>query len=1034
MNARLTTLFALVVLASCGKTSATGDAGPFDSGVVIFDAGQPDAGRPPVDAGVPDAGPKPMLAITQVLPPRGSSAGGTQVTLVGSGFLAGFATTGSEAKPSTIIKFKSNEVLDFEIIDDGTIALTAPPGVAGTATITITNPNGASLCNSCFTYFDDLVVTGLSPTQGPLAGGSEVIITGQGFTTGTQVLFGTRSSPKVTFVSAAQVKAVAPRGAQADLVDVVVYDKSGVSTQRRAFQYVADLRVSAVAPLVGPQAGGTTVVLTGQGFTGATQVSFGSNPAASFTVDGDTQVTAVTPAASAAGAVDLTLVTPGDRQVVKNAFTYVAAGGGFAVYGLFPHVVSAGDTVTLTGQALDQAPLSVSIGGVVATVGAVTANTATLTVPPRGAAPRKSDVAVTSSGTATLTGGATWRIGLMSMTPSTGPTAGGTPATVTATALPAQVDAFVGAMSAASPSVTGETLLTFATPAGSGGAPSDLRVRESADPENEAVLPAAFTFLEPLSIGRVQPDRGAVAGGTLVTVLGSGFGASTVVDFGTARAKDLKVIDSHTLTCRTPKAAVGVVDVTVQRLTETDRLPGGFSYFDPRSISGGLSGGPLVGTINVTVLDGDQQNYGAPVPLVNVMLGTDPTTPFQGVTDQRGQLTLSDPSLVKAQTVTVWKDGFSSTTVTNVNAENLTVFVTVTGGASGPPGPPPPGTPASVISGRVTGFKSPRPLAAGEILEARVFVAAGSLFSGPPLGGLPNKSQETWRLTNDGDAYRVYSGAGLRAVYAVLGIWNASAMRFQPLTMGVRRGVTTSPDDPATGEDIVLDMQLDQSAPITIDSPVSFPGTTGAPQPASNGLYSWLDLGAEGFIPNPNNWDTGLASSTSVVSSGTSLTEPNLPALDGSNFIFLDEASSQTGYPVSYYFRRQPGDLHAGVTIGPLLPAPNLIAPTTTFTGTIAWTLDPGGVPDIHDVQLLKPTPFGNVTLWEVVLPGTQNQVSLPQPVVQQLLQNEAGNSLFIVIYSSRSPKFAYNQWTYNSLSGVTWSAFTIAVSNSFTP
>ena len=100
-------------------------------------------------------------------------------------------------------------------------------------------------------------------------------------------------------------------------------------------------------------------------------------------------------------------------------------------------------------------------------------------------------------------------------------------------------------------------------------------------------------------------------------------------------------------------------------------------------------------------------------------------------------------------------------------------------------------------------------------------MAAGSLFSGPPLGGLPNKSQETWRLTNDGDAYRVYSGAGLRAVYAVLGIWNASAMRFQPLTMGVRRGVTTSPDDPATGDDIVLDMQLDQSAPITIDSPSS---------------------------------------------------------------------------------------------------------------------------------------------------------------------------------------------------------------------
>ncbi len=69
--------------------------------------------------------------------------------------------------------------------------------------------------------------------------------------------------------------------------------------------------------------------------------------------------------------------------------------------------------------------------------------------------------------------------------------------------------------------------------------------------------------------------------------------------------------------------------------------------------------------------------------MATVMLGIDTSTPFQGLTDNRGQLTFSDPSLVKAQLVTVYKDGYESTTVTAVNAENLTVFIARTGGGGG---------------------------------------------------------------------------------------------------------------------------------------------------------------------------------------------------------------------------------------------------------------------------------------------------------------------------------------------------------------
>lgn len=60
--------------------------------------------------------------------------------------------------------------------------------------------------------------------------------------------------------------------------------------------------VTAVTPTFGATAGGTSVVLVGTGFTDATSVMFGDTPAASFTVDSDGQVTAVSPA-HAAGTV-----------------------------------------------------------------------------------------------------------------------------------------------------------------------------------------------------------------------------------------------------------------------------------------------------------------------------------------------------------------------------------------------------------------------------------------------------------------------------------------------------------------------------------------------------------------------------------------------------------------------------------------------------------------------------------------------------------------------------------------------------------
>ena len=79
--------------------------------------------------------------------------------------------------------------------------------------------------------------------------------------------------------------------------------------------------VTGISPVSGPTSGGTSVTITGTGFTGATSVKFGSTPATSFAVTSDTSITAASPAESA-GTVDVTVTTPGGTSATSPADRY----------------------------------------------------------------------------------------------------------------------------------------------------------------------------------------------------------------------------------------------------------------------------------------------------------------------------------------------------------------------------------------------------------------------------------------------------------------------------------------------------------------------------------------------------------------------------------------------------------------------------------------------------------------------------------------------------------------------------------------
>jgi len=107
--------------------------------------------------------------------------------------------------------------------------------------------------------------------------------------------------------------------------------------------------VDGVSPTIGPTTGGTSVSLTGCGFTGATAVKFGTTNAITFTVNSDTSISATSPA-HAAGTVDVSVTTPAGTSPSQSGdqFTYSNTCTSVSLTASPPSPQSSGTQVTLT--------------------------------------------------------------------------------------------------------------------------------------------------------------------------------------------------------------------------------------------------------------------------------------------------------------------------------------------------------------------------------------------------------------------------------------------------------------------------------------------------------------------------------------------------------------------------------------------------------------------------------------------------------------------------------------------------------------
>ena len=247
--------------------------------------------------------------VSAVSPPSGTSAGGTAVTITGTGF------TGA-----TRVAF-GTVAASYTVVSSTQITAVSPAEPAGLRNVFVTTPGGTSAAVMADWFYvapPPPTVSAVSPPSGTSAGGTAVTITGTGFTGATRVAFGTVAA-SYTVVSSTQITAVSP-AEPAGLRNVFVTTPGGTSAAVMAdWFYVAPPppTVSAVSPPSGTSAGGTAVTITGTGFTGATRVAFGT-VAASYTVVSSTQITAVSPA-EPAGLRNVFVTTPGGTSAAVMA-------------------------------------------------------------------------------------------------------------------------------------------------------------------------------------------------------------------------------------------------------------------------------------------------------------------------------------------------------------------------------------------------------------------------------------------------------------------------------------------------------------------------------------------------------------------------------------------------------------------------------------------------------------------------------------------------------------------------------------------
>lgn len=363
----------------------------------------------------------------------------------------------------------------------------------------------------------------------------------------------------------------------------------------------ASIQVDELAPSSGLTTGKTSITIRGSGFTGAKAVLFGETKAPSYNIDSDAQIRATAPPGSKT--VDVIVIGPQAKSLPTqmSKFTYVDPTGPPAISALTPNVglANASTTVVIAGTGFTGAT-SVAFGPDKTSFVVDSDTQITATSPPGSGSV---DVTVVSpQGTSSLADASRFRFVnnpppkpvVSSITPAQGPIMGGTAVTIDGTGFTGATAVHFGPVNAASYTVQSDALITAFAPSGTGKV--DIGV-DTPNGSNVASPMDQFEFIrQPPQVGGISLASGPAAGGSSVTINGSGFTSATAVKFGLNNAAGYRVISDSQIIVTSP-AGSGKVAISVITPAGQASSSEVFTYISP-TVSGftpsGGSGGTTV--------------------------------------------------------------------------------------------------------------------------------------------------------------------------------------------------------------------------------------------------------------------------------------------------------------------------------------------------------------------------------------------------------------------------------------------------------
>ncbi len=984
---------------------AAPDSGDIDTGTDVADpptdAAIPepteDVERPPTDATQEWEWDDEEFGIHAVSPASGPVEGGTRIHVSGTAL--------SENTQLLI----GAESVDVALSQGELVAETPPAAGPGPVTVRAISTGGETVeIPNGFRYVNDIDVQSIVPDRLPTTGGVEITLHGTGFMEPMGVSFSGVPARRVEVVSEAMARVVVPPMGRG-YADVRVSVPDAQVLLEDGLYFFSRIDVDAIEPAIGDLEGGESVTLHGVGFTPDAAVLFGGQSAPVESVDiANGELHVLTPGADMPGPVDVEVINEFDSRRIVDGFVY-DDGDGDMLSSIRPDVapITGGTEHVVSGRQLDASDTVIEIGGKSAEIIDTSGAHARIEAPAADT-PGTVDIRVLQNGVELerLEDAFEYlsELSIDTAEPDAGAAEGGETITIDGTGLGAVKTVSFGGLPA-SFEIIDDSTLSVTTPTSQPGSVDIIATTA----EREAILEDGFYFEGQVQVWSMQPSRGAIAGDTFVTLYGQGFDGTIEIDIGDQSGTDIRRIDPYTVTFRTPSVdATGPREVTLGAMGQQASPSYPFVYFNPLSSFGGAHGSPVDGAINVSVLNMD----GSPVPGAFVMLSTKPDTPYQGMTNANGQVTISGPDLVGPQSITATAHGLSTFTVRELNAENLTILLNPLEPAEGGGGeitPPP----IAYFEGEITiSGKGSDPDGGIEYNMSQVRTTRSAITSGQTNPG-------SGSIVDGEGSYEIRSRVGDLALVALCGQYDSETEQFTPHMMGVQRNLSAS--NGLTQEvDLDCDIPLEGTLPVKINDPVFAPDG-----PTFNRISTFLDFGYEGVFAMPNT-TTGLDD----ILLGAPLPAPT-GALAGITYSVVAGSYNDTGLPYTQTSIRDIEELEKLSASRPLVGVPELTAPSpgTAVDGEIRFRLKGLNEPDFYYLVLRNAM---GLPVWTFVVPGDDDLIPMPEfpsfsnlPADQRPQPYQPG-TLYSIAYALQIDGFNYDAFTYGDFNSGRWSSFAV--------